>query len=1038
MLACGAAVLSGCAGLANTSNAAATPQATVEITPSVIAFSGASLGQKLMQTARLTNTGNETVTITELASTAVEFATTGLSTPLAIKPGQSATFQVVYTASKSGSSSGTLTAMTSKGGSTHVKLKGANAAQLSFSTTTLNFGNVLVNGKASQAVTLKNSGQSDVQITQIGVSGGAFSVAGLIAPVTISAGQSVALEATFAPTTAGAASGAITIASNAQNSTSTVTLNGSAVAASYTMAFSPGSLSFGNVSAGSSATQSLQLANTGNSSVTVTQVAASGAGISVSGVAVPVTLAPSQSVALSVRFAPTTAGASSGSVTVTNSDGVNAAAAVTGTQVQAGLSLTPTTASFGSVVTGSKSSQTIQIKNSGTANLTVSQAMVSGAGFSANGMTLPMTLTPGQSGSLNVQYAPQTAGNASGLVSIMSNAPNSPATVALNGTATAATSTMALSPTSLNFGNVNAGSSATQSLQLANTGNSSVTVTQVAASGAGISVSGVAVPVTLAPTQSVALSVTFAPTAAGATSGSVTVTNSDGVNAVAAVTGTQVQAGLSLTPTSASFGSVVTGSKSSQTIQIKNSGTANLTVSQATVSGAGFGASGMTLPMTLTPGQSGSLNVQYAPQTAGNASGLVSIVSNAANSPATVPLSGTGTTATSTMALSPVSLNFGNVNAGSSTTQSLQLANTGNSSVTVTQVAASGAGISVSGAAVPVTLAPTQSVALSVTFAPTAAGATSGSVTVTNSDGVNAVAAVTGTQVQAGLSLTPTSASFGSVVTGNTNSQTVQIRNSGTANLTVSQATVTGAGFSLNGLALPMTLTPGQNGNFNVQYAPQAAGNVSGAVSIVSNAPNSPATVALSATGVAASYTISVNPSSLSFGSVTDGSSTAQGFTVTNTGNSNVAISGMTATGAGYSIVSGAGAVTLSPNQSTSVSVQFAPSVAGSTSGSATILSNATGSNSSVSLSGTGVAPPVSHSVALNWASSSSSVAGYNVYRSSVSGSSYARMNASPVGGVSYADSSVLSGQTYYYVATSVDASGSESVYSNEVSAIVP
>jgi fibronectin type 3 domain-containing protein len=47
-------------------------------------------------------------------------------------------------------------------------------------------------------------------------------------------------------------------------------------------------------------------------------------------------------------------------------------------------------------------------------------------------------------------------------------------------------------------------------------------------------------------------------------------------------------------------------------------------------------------------------------------------------------------------------------------------------------------------------------------------------------------------------------------------------------------------------------------------------------------------------------------------------------------------------------------------------------------------------------------------------------------------------MNASPVGGVSYADSSVLSGQTYYYVATSVDASGSESVYSNEVSAIVP
>ena len=357
--------------------------------------------------------------------------------------------------------------------------------------------------------------------------------------------------------------------------------------------------------------------------------------------------------------------------------------------------------------------------------------------------------------------------------------------------------------------------------------------------------------------------------------------------------------------------------------------------------------------------------------------------------------------------------------------------------MTVTQVAASGAGISVSGLATPVTLAPSQTVALSVTFAPTSAGTTTGSVTVTNNEGVNAIVAVTGTQTQPGLSLTPTSASFGSVVTGNTNSQTIQIKNSGTANLTVSQATVSGAGFSLSGLALPMTLTPGQSGNFNVQYAAQGTGSVTGAVSVTSNAPNSPAAVALSGTAVAATTTISVNPSSLSFGSVTDGSSAAQGFTVTNTGNSNVSISGTTVTGAGYSIVSGAGAVTLSPKQSTSVSVQFAPSTAGAANGSVNVLSNATGSASGVTLSGTGVAP-ASHAIALNWGGSSSSVAGYNVYRSSVSGSSYAKVNGSLIGGVSYADPNVQSGQTYYYVATSVDSNGTESVYSNEVNAIVP
>jgi len=47
-------------------------------------------------------------------------------------------------------------------------------------------------------------------------------------------------------------------------------------------------------------------------------------------------------------------------------------------------------------------------------------------------------------------------------------------------------------------------------------------------------------------------------------------------------------------------------------------------------------------------------------------------------------------------------------------------------------------------------------------------------------------------------------------------------------------------------------------------------------------------------------------------------------------------------------------------------------------------------------------------------------------------------MNGSLVGGVNFSDSSVQTGLTYYYVATSVDASGNESVYSNEVSAIVP
>jgi fibronectin type 3 domain-containing protein len=85
------------------------------------------------------------------------------------------------------------------------------------------------------------------------------------------------------------------------------------------------------------------------------------------------------------------------------------------------------------------------------------------------------------------------------------------------------------------------------------------------------------------------------------------------------------------------------------------------------------------------------------------------------------------------------------------------------------------------------------------------------------------------------------------------------------------------------------------------------------------------------------------------------------------------------------------------------------------------------------------VPAPVSHSVTLSWtASASPNVVGYNVYRSTTSGGPYAKLNGSLVGATTYLDSNVASGQAYFYVATAVDRSNDESVYSAQVTAIVP
>src|SRR5262245_25536735 len=139
---CGATVISGCAGLAATSNGS-TPQETVQISPSDITFSNVAAGQKVTQTAMLTNASEDSVTITQVASSSTQFATSGIKMPLTIGPGQSAKFQVTYTGTTTGSTSGTLSAMTSRGGSsTKVKLRGLGAkavSRLTVSATALNF-----------------------------------------------------------------------------------------------------------------------------------------------------------------------------------------------------------------------------------------------------------------------------------------------------------------------------------------------------------------------------------------------------------------------------------------------------------------------------------------------------------------------------------------------------------------------------------------------------------------------------------------------------------------------------------------------------------------------------------------------------------------------------------------------------------------------------------------------------------------------------------------------------------------------------------
>jgi len=247
-------------------------------------------------------------------------------------------------------------------------------------------------------------------------------------------------------------------------------------------------------------------------------------------------------------------------------------------------------------------------------------------------------------------------------------------------------------------------------------------------------------------------------------------------------------------------------------------------------------------------------------------------------------------------------------------------------------------------------------------------------VLVSNTAGSVTSSAASLTVSAAQISVVPTSVSFGNVVTGNSNTQSIQLTNSGTASLTLSQAPVTGNGFSISGLTLPLTLNPGQSTNFNAAFAPAGTGSASGSVSLVGNASNSPLAIPLSGTGVAATFLLGANPTSLGFGPVNVGSNSPLGTTLTNTGNSNVTISSATVTGTGFSASGVTAGATLTPNQSVTLNVTFAPTGAGSLTGGVQVASNATNSPAIIALSGTGVALPPT--VAISSPTSGATVSG--------------------------------------------------------------
>ena len=203
-------------------------------------------------------------------------------------------------------------------------------------------------------------------------------------------------------------SGCSGVTSARSNSTST----NSNTTSAGTLSTSPAAVTFGNVPVGSTSNQSLTIANSGSSPVTISQASATGTGFSVAGASLPLTLSPGNSFTLTATFAPTTTGNASGSISIASAQ-LSSPVAIQTTGVGMAVSPTITVQPMSqSVVVGQTA--TFSVSASGTAPLTY-QWRKNGAPISA--ATSSSYTTPAESSSDNGAQFSVVVSNSAGNVS---------------------------------------------------------------------------------------------------------------------------------------------------------------------------------------------------------------------------------------------------------------------------------------------------------------------------------------------------------------------------------------------------------------------------------------------------------------------------------------------------------------------------------------------------------------------------------------------------------------------------------------------
>ncbi|MBN1341109.1 MAG: choice-of-anchor D domain-containing protein, partial [Phycisphaerae bacterium] len=618
----------------------------------------------------------------------------GIDGDVVLAPGASTTIEVFFTPGAVLDYAGTLSIVSNDPSTPtlEIALEGrgvAGAITVLESTGTVNddkveFGNVELDESASVPLVLRNTGEGVLTITSWSSShAGVFVISpenptGSVGDIVLAPGQSVSLLVSFSPAVVGETQAVLSFFSDDPSiGEKLVTVTGRGVVGEIEVLEESGTvnddlLAFGNVKTGQTGIADVTILNVGQGTLRLFSWSSDNPAFTLHPSSLPSFLAPGGSVSLKVVFAPTDDQFHVGTITIQTNDAGSPSYVLTatGTGVAGDIEVTEDSGvaadddliEFGDVRVGQTRAQTFTIRNTGVANLIVTDWQIVYAGSSEDlaqyttdlpGVGGSFILAPGEQRDVKVTFAPTMAGTRDATLRIISDDPNeSPYEIDLTARGVEPNIVVLRSGgqqvSTINFGDVKTGTSSDIVVTIRNAGAVALDVSNWSSTNGRFTlVPSKPTGLTLAPGAETQLTVRFTPTEPTEDTGQIRISSNDPDHPVYAfsVTGTGMAPAITVTESAGTanddrvpFGDVAVGETAYSPVVVHNTGNAPLVLSKYTSSNQSF----VVLPangsssgdnVTLQPGESVTLNIVFSPEWLVTESGVITIMSDAPNQP---------------------------------------------------------------------------------------------------------------------------------------------------------------------------------------------------------------------------------------------------------------------------------------------------------------------------------------------------------------------------------------------------------------------